>query len=149
MLNTMSFGRTETRGPRPRGVWILTICAAVFAGVLPILGSLAVFAAREQLDTPGTVQIALLSASLGASIIGAAIAAWRGSNTGRLVLLGLVVAFYALLAWSNYTTATSPLIPGDLQQRYMTVAVRSLLWIPVYLWYFLRTPTRRWYTREA
>jgi hypothetical protein len=149
MINTMSFGRRAQRGPRPRGVWILTICAAIFAGVYPILGSLFVFAAREQLDTPGTVPIALLSTALGASIIAAAIAAWRGSNTGSWVLLGLVVAFYVLLAWSNYTTATAPLIPDDIRRDYMTVAIRSLLWIPIYLWYFLRAPTRKWYTQEA
>jgi hypothetical protein len=125
-------------------VWILTICAAVFAGVLPIISAVVIFAAREQLATPGTVPIALLSAALGAGIIGAAVSTWRGSNTSRLVLLVLVVMFYALLAWSNWTTATSPL-PEVVQQRFKVTAMRSLLWIPLYLWYFLRPTTVAWY----
>ncbi len=137
-------GRRAGRGPRPRGVRVLAICAAIFAGVLPIISAVVIFAARNQLATSGTVPTSLLSAALGVGIVGAAVATWRGSNTGRIVLLALVVTFYVLLAWSNWTAASSS-VPEAIQRRSMFTAGRSLLWVLLYLWYFLRPTTVAWY----
>ena len=135
-MRNATFDGVGTRRPRPLGVWILTICAALFTGVLPLVVVLA---------SPDLPSSALISAGLGLGIIVAAIGAWQGKDQARIALLVLVVLYYVLLAFSNYQLARSDFVDPEIRSRATTVGVRSLLWIPIYLWYFLRPKTRAWY----
>ena len=121
---------------RPLGVKILTIWLGLFAGVVPIV---AVLFAYQQPEVRRLLELTpllvALSVTLGAAIIVAAIAAWRGSNTGRYALLSLSVVHYGLVAWNNFNFATSQDLPVNSAQAWARV-VRSLITIGILVWYF-------------
>lgn len=142
-MRSATFSRDGGQTSRPLGVTILTICAALFAGLLPLtlaLGSIFVF---PELGVSAPLMFA--TAALSLAIFGAAVATWQGNDTGRLALLALVTVFYLILAISNFYTATSDVVDSATQRKAMITGVRSLLWIPLYLWYFLRAKTVAWF----
>lgn len=143
-MRSATFSRGGERDPRPLGVWILTACAAIFAGLLPLIGSLAaVFLFREELGM--STPLMLVTAVLSLAIFGSAFATWQGNDTARLALVALVVLFYLLLAITNFYNATNDFLAADVQRKSAMTGIRSLLWIPLYLWYFLRAKTVAWF----
>ena len=142
-MRSATFSRGGGQTARPIGVWILTICAALFAGILPLIGSLAaVFVFPEMgMSTP----LMLVAAGLSLAIFGSAVGAWQGSDGARLALVVLITLFYLLLSITNFYNATNDFLPADVQRKAAMTGIRSLLWIPLYLWYFLRAKTVAWY----
>lgn len=141
-MRSAVYTHNHSQEPRPLGVWVLTVCAAVFAGILPLLGSLAYMLIP---DLGGNMLLMLVTAGLSIAVLGAAVGAWQGNDTARLALVGLASLFYLLLAITNFYTATSDFVVEDVQRKALMTGIRSLLWIPLYVWYFLRAKTVRWY----
>lgn len=142
-MRSAVYSRAVAQAPRPRGVWILTVCAAIFAGLLPLFGSLAVVFVFPEVG--GSVPLMLATAALSLAVFGAAVGAWQGSDNARLALLVFVVLFYTLLAITNFYTATSDVVLPDTRWQATKAGWRSIAWIPLYLWYFLRADTVAWY----
>lgn len=137
-MRNATYGRTVPRGARPLGVWILTGFAIVYAGIVPIINVFLI---------PDPNILTMLAAGLGIAVIGAAIGAWQGSDRARLVFMVLMLVYYGLLAYSTFAVVGEA-IEASVRSRYLRVGIRSLLWIPIYLWYFLRPKTLAWYRNQ-
>ncbi len=136
-------GETTHRAPRPFGVWLLTILNILIAGVLPLISAVAVLGGNAAV--PGTDLTALLLAGLGIGVIGASIGAWQGSDSARIVLLGLLVLFHGLNALGLLLGLSAEGIPDREQARAFAGMFRSVFWVAINLWYFLRPKTRAWF----
>jgi hypothetical protein len=99
---------------RPVGVWIATVYAGLFAGVLPL--AVVAFLAFGPGNLPFVVSglDLAIAALLGMCITASAIGAWRGSSTSRYILVLLVVIHYGLMAYKNYVLADAEMIGGGL-----------------------------------
>lgn len=142
-MRSATFSRGSGQASRPLGVTILTICAALFAGLIPLVLSLATVFVFPELGV--STPLMLVTAVLSLAVFGTAVATWQGNDTARLALLALVTVFYLTLAITNFYTATNDLVDSATQRKAMITGVRSLLWIPLYLWYFLRAKTVAWF----
>lgn len=142
-MRSATFSRGGEQPSRPLGVTILTLCAALFAGLIPLILSLATIFVFPELGA--STPLMLVSAGLSLAVFGAAVATWQGNDTARLALVGLVTVFYLTLAITNFYTATNDVVDTATQRKAMITGVRSLLWIPLYLWYFLRAKTVAWF----
>jgi len=136
---------TPTRAPRPLGVWLLTILNILIAGVLPLLSAVAVLGGNAAV--PGPELTALLLAGLGIGVIGASIGTWQGSDSARIVLLGLLLLFHGLNVLGLFLGLSAEGIPEREQTRAFAGMFRSVFWVAINLWYFLRPKTRAWFRR--
>lgn len=135
---------TTNRVSRPVGVWLLTIFDGLVAGVIPLLTVFAVLGNGVEI-LPGGTMTAILLAGIGIGVIGAAVGAWQGSDRARIALLALIAIFYGLNMLANFRIATADWVPQDAQVRALATLVRSIFWVAINYWYFLRPQTRAWY----
>jgi hypothetical protein len=133
----------KQRELRPIGVWILTILNSLVAGVFPLLAVFAVLGGR--VAVPGTELTALLLAGLGIGVIGASIGTWQGSDNARIVLLGLLALFHGLNSLGMLLGLSVDGVPDQERARIYGSIFRSIFWIGINFWYFLRPTTRRWF----
>jgi hypothetical protein len=129
--------RPASLAKRPIGVWILTVCLALFAGLIPAAIAVVIYAQVEVRESLGmTAWVLTLSVGLGIAIISTSILAWRGNNVARYLLLALAVIHYAMLAYNNFMLASSGAMPEELAPRTWGRAFRSIFWIAILVWYF-------------
>lgn len=134
---------TEKRALRPLGVWILTIVNSLVAGVLPLLALVAVLGGN--VAVPGTELTAMLLAGLGIGVIGASVGTWQGSDSARIVLLGLLVLYHGLNTLGSLLGLADQTIPATEQASIYASIFRAIFWIGINFWYFLRPKTRAWF----
>ena len=92
---------------RPKGVWIATIWAGLFAGLLPMAAVLVLYFGPGDGDgflSGPQFGFALL---LALGVISLSIATWRGRSIARYGLVVFVVIHYALIAYQNYQLAAA------------------------------------------
>jgi hypothetical protein len=134
---------STAHAPRPLGVWLLTILNSVVAGIFPLVAAVAVMGGNA--TVPGTELTALLLAGLGIGVIGAAIGTWQGNDSARIVLLALLVLFHGLSVLGLLLGVSAEGIPDREQARVGAGVFRSIFWLAINLWYFLRPKTRDWF----
>lgn len=138
---------------RPLGVWILTIYSLIFAGILPLIIVLSFILIGINSLPVLNIEIlnTLLILVLTISIITFSILTWKGNNKARITLIILVSIYYIGVSLNNI------FILQDLQQYSLNsdiesvinhtygVIIRGFLYSGIYIWYFLRKKTLRFY----
>jgi hypothetical protein len=135
--------QSERRELRPIGVWILTILNSLVAGVFPLLAVFAVLGGNAAV--PGTELTAMLLAGLGIGVIGASIGTWQGSDSARIVMLGLLALFHGLNTLGLVLGLSADGVPDSERARVYGSIFRAIFWIGINFWYFLRPKTRHWF----
>lgn len=131
---------------RPIGVWILTIFAGVMKGLFPLAFIFLVILSKDSTLIVSLSPLALIgNIGLGAGILGSAIAAWRGSNSGRILLLIFVTLVYSLVAYNNYQEFVSAYISKVLTPLEFARVLRGVLFPALYIWYFTQHKTIQFY----
>ena len=142
-MHTLPTARTARQTPpRPLGVWLLTGANALFAGLFPIIGDLALFLRGPGL--PGGLPALLLGLALSLALLGASALAWAGGEQARRAMLALVAAFYGLTIVSSLIAMAGGLSSRE-QAAAFAPAVRAAFWLGLNLWYFTRPAVRAWY----
>lgn len=138
---------SNIKSNRPNGVWILTIYAIVFAGVLPIIATVYLMVSGVSPTEFGSSTTSLIvGILLGIGVIVSAIGAWKGNNKARIALMILITLHYVLIAINNANILSAPnTIPSELQARMRGRVFRGFLYPAIYIWYFLRAETRKFY----
>jgi hypothetical protein len=137
------------RVTRPRGVWILTIWAGLFGGLLPVASVIFFYFSPEaQAAYEMSLLVLLLSVLLGLAILAAAVGAWWGNNRARIALVVLITIHYGLLAFNNISLISSGVSLGTAEAEAWGRALRSLITIGIYLWYFLGERPRAYYAQQ-
>jgi len=136
--NLSSESSHESVATRPFGVTLLTIYDGIMVGILPaVLAYLSYFSGPPE-ARPNILPV-FAAFLLSAGVIYAAASAWRGENTGRFALLGLVTIYYVgLMAGADVTVdVSSSLVAEDSAWETRLRVARSLFWIGLHGWYFL------------
>lgn len=128
---------------RPPGVWLISFHALVFAGVMPLFLKLWMIASGNFNGD----DVLLFGASIvvHALVIPTAFGAWSGNNRARLAFVALIGLNYAIDSYVNLSAAGLPGLNDAPAQRFRLIALRSLLWAGLVIWYFLRPKTRAWF----
>jgi len=131
---------------RPFGVWFLTIYAGILKGLIPFAFMFLVFLRGDSLGAELLPPLAVIgNLALGVGTIWSAIAAWRGSNKGRIIFLVFVALVYGLVACNNYQVLASSYIPDSLKPAAIARVIRGVLFPVFYIWYFTRQKTLIFY----
>ena len=135
---------------RPTGVWILTIYAAIFAGIFPLVAVIALFVTGKGQAELGMTPIHLISSiGLAMGIIASAIGAWKGSQKAKMILLILITIHYLLIGLNNAYMLWSGLIPKQFQARVIGRVLRGLFYPAIYIWYFRKPSTQEFYSSNS
>jgi uncharacterized integral membrane protein len=127
---------------RPRGLYVMVAYDFLVGGVIPLL--FLVFAVRNSGAEVSFITV-LMSVALYFCVMGAAVWAWWGDDTGRWVLLFGVT--WVALQWivnALQVLSASEVMPGDNSRR-MGVIFRAAITITLNWWYFNRKSTVRYY----
>jgi len=139
-----SVGEASTKPARPLGVWILTIYAALFDGLLPLATAVALLFTTSTAGSPRAVDL-VLPLVLSTGIIAAAIGTWRGNDRSRKALLVLITAYYVLIAVNNGIALAGQGVPTEIQIKMLGRIVRGVVYPAVYIWYFRKDSTLVFY----
>jgi hypothetical protein len=130
---------------RPLGIWILTIFAMIFGGVIPLSfepldllrGYTAFFSERD-------IPIITVRAFLSLFIVVTSILAWSGSKIGKIIFLIFVTVFFLGDGIDTYSWGTR--IPSStlVWFRYITDFTFPLICI----WYFNRPSIKEFFRKE-
>jgi magnesium-transporting ATPase (P-type) len=136
---------------RPLGVWVLTICALIFAGSNLLLSdSFLVLKGEVAMFRSDQVPRMLLWAYLNIGIIIASILTWAGWELGRIFFLFLTSIFYVDQGIGTFLWIThrdfgkAPM--GE--QIYSWLQLMGCILIPIlYIWYFNRPSTKKFFRK--
>ena len=127
---------TTSRISRPLGVWVLTIYAGLFVGIIPIL-VIIFFGASSELGLGLFISIPFYIA-----VMVLAFKTWRGGDRKALnYFLVLVTLNYVLVGINNLIYLISNDIPAEDATRLMGRIIRGVLYPAVYIWYFRKEST--------
>jgi hypothetical protein len=129
---------------RPRGVWLLTIYALVFAGALPLALAVFVLASGGAGSLAGGASL-VYSILICGGVIVTAIGAWRGQERARLGLMVLVTLFYASVGINNLLLMWLGEVNAAEATRVTGRVLRGVVFPALYIWYFTRPATRAYY----
>jgi hypothetical protein len=125
---------------RPLGVWLATIWAGLFAGLMPFgLLQLFYFGPAKGWELIAVWQF-LLSGALSAGIIVSALLAWRGSSAARYALAVLVLIHYGLITYQNFNMAIEGLEVRGSSAALWGRVIRSPITAIVIAGYLLFSP---------
>ena len=127
---------------RPLGVWFLTIYAAIFAGISPLVLSVGMLGSGG-LGTNSVILI--ISMLLNASIIYYSFRTWQGNDRARKTFMILVTMNYLLIAVNNISFLLSGQLTSDDQTILFGRILRGVLYPAIYIWYFNRSTTKLFY----
>jgi hypothetical protein len=138
---------------RPIGVWVLTICDALYAFVMMAPSMQVLTEKYEGVDWPLRARIiAPLVVALSISICISSFGAWRGSAWARTALLALLTVFAVALAWESLAIlATFRRLGHGLNDITAwawwdaSIGVRAAIGLAVNYWYFLGPRPRNFY----
>lgn len=132
----------EEKMPRPKGVWLLTIYALIFTGIIPLLVSFYMLVSGNAAEYAISI---LLSIPVSLGVISGAIGAWKGNNKARIAFLVFITLHYGFIAVNNYTLIKSGQIPDDEQIRLWGRVLRGFLYPAVYIGYFSQKKIKDFY----
>lgn len=127
---------------RPIGVWILTVYAAIFNGLLPLNAIIAVVVAGTAVIPPALI---ILLALFYAAVIIYAYKTWQGNEKARLIFIGLILSGYLFVLINNLVKVFNGQVPADDQSAVYGPIIRSVLYSAIFVWYFNRWETREFY----
>ncbi len=133
-----------TQVSRPLGVWILTIYALIFAGILPLVVEFLLLISEETIDALNSSLFFLISAvAIGFGILITSALTWRGNNYGRLAFLVLITIHYGLIAFNNALL----IFAGEQETGLANIGriFQGVLYPVLYIWYFNRLETKRFF----
>jgi hypothetical protein len=138
---------TPQKPARPLGVWFLTLYAAIFDGILPLL--LAGFILITGQGGGGAVNLLNLFVTLilCGGVIYAAIGTWRGEDRARKLLLVMVTLYYAMTAITALFGLATGLAPEAQQSLLIRRVIRAFILPAFYFWYFRRWEIRDFYKK--
>jgi hypothetical protein len=130
---------------RPVGVTVMAVYDVVVVGIIPLLTF--VFSVRNS-DAEVPFFIVLASVALYSCVMGTAVWAWFGEDTGRWMLLA-TVSFVALHWIINAILALSgsELVAGD-KPRVIGFISRGSIALALNWWYFNRKTTVAYYQQS-
>ncbi len=130
---------SEAKPQRPLGVWILTVYAVIFRGLVPIVSAITLFAMSDEVMTPSR----FLHWGLGIGITISATETWRGNNTARVALL-ILVTLETVATWISLT-----IDEWSRQVFLYHFGFRDVLHLfvfpVIYIWYFTHSKTLEYY----
>lgn len=131
-------GTVIQKPTRPLGVWFLTLYAAIFAGLLPLL--LAVFLLVTGQGGGGVANLVNLVVTfiICGGVIYAAVGAWRGDDRSRKLLIVMVALYYAMSAVSALLGLLTGLASESQESLMLRRVIRGFVTPAIYLWYFKR-----------
>ncbi len=127
---------------RPTGVWILTIYALIFVGIIPSLLSVFMLVSGNAAGSGFSI---LMSLPISLGVIISAIGAWKGSERGRKFLLVLITLHYVFIFINNFLFILLGQVPDDEKIRLWGRVLRGLIYSAVYIWYFNKWTTKAFY----
>ena len=134
---------------RPTGVWILTLCDGLFAGIIPIVGIVIVFFNSEMRHILGvSVGTTLFSIFLGLAVCYAAYRAWARDDRFRKLLLVLITLHFGFIIFNNMQVALLDIaaqLEPSLRMKLYTNIGRAVIWLVINYWYFLGSRPRAFY----
>jgi hypothetical protein len=122
---------------RPKGVWIVTIWMALFAGLLPIGVALFVYFVPPEEERIMSNSGLALSLSVALAMIASATCAWLGFAWARFALIAVAVVYYVLIACNLYSLWQSGVVPESRQMFVWTRMARALITMTVVVLYLL------------
>ena len=131
---------------RPLGVYIMAAYDFLVVGVIPLL--LFVLEARNS-EAEVSFVLALTSVATYFCVMGAAVWAWSGDNTGRWILLSTVT--FVVLQWivnASLALAGSDLAFGE-KPRAIGYISRGAIALALNWWYFNRKSTVAYYQQNS
>jgi hypothetical protein len=130
---------------RPLGVWLLTIYAAIFAGLAPLVLATVLLLSGNLGKNPVFPIISML---LNVSIIYYSVRTWQGNDRARKIFLILITANYVFIGLNNLILLLSEQVPVDEQTRLYGRVFRGVLYPAIFIWYFNRSKTKEFYQTE-
>jgi len=130
---------------RPIGVWLLTIYAAIFAGLAPLILATVLLISGNLGTNPVFLIFSLL---LNASIIYYSVRTWQGNDRARKIFLILITTNYVFIGLNNLSLLLSGQVPVDEQTRLFGRVFRGVLYPVIFIWYFNRSKTKEFYETE-
>jgi len=139
------FNGVRSKPQRPLGVWILTVYGANFAGIIPFGLSIYLLASEKSSDFLDSAGFGLfLSLALNIGVFIAAFRTWQGKDRARIIFLILITLYYALVAFNNYQLISTGLAVSGETGMWGRV-FRGFLYPAIFIWYFLRAETRKFF----
>lgn len=136
MIENTVLSITTEKPKRPIGVWLLTGYALIFAGVLPLFGSLASLSRGLSAIIGVLMSIAIILCSVGT---------WQGKDLPRKLLQSLIILGYGTTAWISFLAISAGKVaPGEINHQWSLV-IRGVLFIVIYVWYFNRSATKEFF----
>lgn len=135
---------------RPIGVWILTICDGLIAGIIPAFGSILIFFYDDELRLllDFSVFNAVVSVILGVAVCCSAYRAWAGDDRFMRLLLVLVTVHWGLTIFNNaaicFTDFASQLGPFQRLKLYTNIVYPGI-WLIINYCYLLGSRPRAFY----
>jgi hypothetical protein len=132
---------------RPLGLWILTIYAAFFAGIAPLVVAIIALVTGNSASIPGGSVLGVIGAILiSGSIVYYTFRTWQGQDRARRHFLVLISVHYVLIAINNYLFLQSGEVPVDDVNRIWGRVGRGILYPAIFIWYFTRPHVTRFFS---
>jgi len=136
----------KKRIERPIGVSIMTICDALFLGLLPLIG-LYSLARQQEGEFPIVYFVLLITMCL--IIIASSIGAWLGEGFARRLLLRTVGGLTAMIVYYNFRELLGGDVVGAEIVKPVGYVIRGIFWVVINLWYFNRKGVLEYYNQDA
>lgn len=137
------------RPVKPLGVWILTIYAAVFAGVLPIVIAVMLLIPGLKSDLAAFDAFTLVTTIvLDSCIVGSAIGAFFGNSKARWALIILVSIHYVMIGINNLPPLLSEDLTDKQEIKHFGRVVRGLIFPMIFIWYFTSCRPKKFYSQK-
>jgi lysylphosphatidylglycerol synthetase-like protein (DUF2156 family) len=127
------------------GIWILTLYALVFAGLMPLtIEALLLFSGLggESQGVSTVTVVAVIGLSL--AIVVTSIATWMGKSRARVFFVFFVTLYYILIALNGLLVQFS----GDPSADAFNISriLMGFLIPPFYIWYFRRADVKQFFS---
>jgi hypothetical protein len=138
---------------RPLGIWVLTICDALYAFMMMAPSMQVLTEKYEGVDWPLRARIiASVVVVICISICISSFGAWRGSTRARTALLALLTVFAFALVWESFAILMTFRRLGHGLNDMATwawwdasIGIRGAIGLAVNFWYFLGSRPRNFY----
>jgi hypothetical protein len=132
----------KLKPPRPLGVWVLTVYAAIFAGLAPLLLETYFLATGSAGFNPYSLVFSIV---VNAAVVYLAVRTWQGNNFARKLFIIFVTINYVLVGLNNLAALNAGPLSPDEQMTFIARIARGVLFPAIYIWYFNRRETKKFY----
>lgn len=133
---------SKQKTDRPQGVWLLTIYALIFAGILPLIVELVLVYSSEFRQSADVNYLSIFfSILISVGVIVSAVGTWRGNSRARISFIVLVTIHWGLVGINNAIYLLANPVSIDQQSKYLGRVFRGILTSSLYNWYFCKKTT--------